>query len=222
MKTKFDFHPMLNFLDDLSRHNHKAWFEANRPAYELARHTFEGFIDSLIDEFRASDNLQSLSARDCVSRIHRDIRFSKDKSPYHTNLTAIIAPGGRKYMLQGYYVSIGSRGNSLVAGGLYMPSPEELSRFRQVVDRDAAPLKRIAKNKAFVEQFGEIQGEKLKTSPKGYDRAHPEIELLRLKQVIVMHHYSDQEVLAENFPEKAITACRAMKPFLVFLNDILQ
>ena len=103
-----------------------------------------------------------------------------------------------------------------------MPSPQQLERFRQAVDQHAATLKRITGEKAFVEQFGKIEGEHLKTAPKGYDRTHPEIELLQLKQVTVLHHLSDREILAGDFPEKAVAVCRAMKPFLNYLDEVLQ
>jgi uncharacterized protein (TIGR02453 family) len=222
MKSTFNFHPILNFLGELSQHNSRDWFEMNRPAYEVARDTFAGFIDYLVDELRASENLQGLSAKDCVLRIYRDIRFSKDKSPYNTHFSAIIAPGGKKSILQGYYVSIGPQGRSLIAGGLHMPTPEQLSLFRQAVARDAAAFKVITNNKVFVEQFGKIEGERLKTAPKGYDRAHPEIELLKLKGVTALHYFPDREVLAGDFLDRAVIVCRAMKPFLDYLNGILQ
>ena len=221
MPATFTFLPILNFLDDLSRNNAKAWFDTHRADYEAARRIFIDFIDTLIDEFRISDHLQALSSKDCVTRIYRDIRFTRDKSPYHTNFSAIIAPGGKKSPEQGYYVSIQPHGQSMIAGGLYMPSPQQLERFRQTIDRHAAAFKRITGAKAFVEQFGKIEGERLKTAPKGYDRAHPEIELLQLKQVTAVHHVSDQEVLAGDFPEKAIVVCRAMKPFVDYLNELL-
>ena len=222
MPTKFNFLPILNFLDNLSRNNAKAWFDANRPDYDSARKIFNDFIDYLIDEFRLSDNLQALSSKDCVTRIYRDIRFSRDKSPYHTNFSAIIAPGGKKSPDQGYYVSIQPHDQTIIAGGLYLPSPQQLERFRQAVDRHAATLKRITSEPAFLEQFGKIEGERLKTAPKGYDRSHPENGLLQLKQVTVLHHVSDQEVLAGDFPEKVGIACRAMKPFLNYLEELLQ
>ncbi len=218
----FNFTAVLGFLDELSRHNSRDWFEENRPVYESARVTFEGFIDHLIDVFRSSDQLQGLSARECVTRIHRDLRFSKDKTPYNTSFSAIIAPCGKKSSLQGYYVSIAPRGRTLIAGGLHMPTPEQLSRFRQAIDRDATSFKVITGKKAFIQQFGKIAGERLKTAPKGYDRAHPEIELLQLKEVTVLHYFADQEVLAGDFPEKAVTVCRAMRPFLDYLNEVLQ
>ena len=222
METTLNLGPILSFLDDLSKHNNKAWFDKNRPAYEDARGTFERFINYLIDELRASDHLQGLSAKECVSRINRDIRFSKDKSPYKTNLGATIAPGGRKATRLGCHISVGPQGQSLVAGGLYMPTPEQLTRFRQAIDKEAAGFKKITRAKAFVEYLGTIEGEKLKTAPQGYDRAHPEIELLQLKQVTVVHHFSDKEVLARDFPSQALTVCRAMKPFLDYLNGVLQ
>jgi uncharacterized protein (TIGR02453 family) len=222
MPATFNFSPILNFLDNLSQNNVKAWFDSNRAEYESAREIFNQFVDTLIDEQRASDNLQGLTAKECVTRIYRDIRFTRDKSPYHTNFSAIIAPGGKKSPEQGYYVSIQPHDQTLVAGGLYMPSPEQLERFRQAIDQHAATFKRITVNKDFIEQFGKIEGERLKTAPKGYDRAHPEIDLLQLKQVTVLHHFSDEQVLAGDFLEKAVAVCRAMKPFLNYLDGILQ
>jgi len=103
-----------------------------------------------------------------------------------------------------------------------MPDPQQLERFRQAIDQDAAEFKDITGNPAFVEQFGKIEGERLKTAPKGYDRAHPEIELLQLKQVTAVHHMSDKEVLAGDFPEKVVAVCRAMKPLVDYLNDVIQ
>ena len=222
MPATLNLLPILNFLDNLSQNNYKAWFDTHRTDYETARDIFNQFVDYLIDELRTSDNLQGLTAKECVARIYRDIRFTRDKSPYHTNFSAIIAPGGKKSPEQGYYVSLQPHGQSLVAGGLYMPSPEQLDRFRQAIDQHAGEFKAITGNPAFVEQFGKIEGERLKTAPKGYDRAHPEVNLLRLKQVTALHHFSDQTVLAGDFPEKAVIVCKVMEPFLNYLDEVLQ
>ena len=222
MPATFNLLPILNFLDNLCQNNYKTWFDTNRADYESARSIFNGFIDYLIDELRTSDNLQGLSAKECVARIYRDIRFSRDKSPYHTNFSAIVAPGGRKSVTHGYYVSLQPHGQSLVAGGLYMLSSQQLNRFRQAIDQHAGKFKAITGNPAFVEQFGKVDGERLKTAPKGYDRAHPEIDLLQLKQVTVLHHFTDQQVLAGDFSEKVLTACRVMKPFVDYLSEVIQ
>jgi uncharacterized protein (TIGR02453 family) len=221
METPLNLRPILSFLEDLSTHNNKVWFDEHRPAYETARDTFEQFVDVLIDHLRASDQLQGVSAKDCVARINRDIRFSKDKSPYKTNFGATIAPGGRKATRLGYHISLAPQAQSLVAGGLYMPTPEQLTRFREAIDKQPEGFKKLTRAKAFVEAFGAIGGERLKTAPQGYDRAHPEIELLQLKQVVVVHHFSDAEVLAHDFPRQVVAVCRAMKPFLDYLNGIL-
>jgi uncharacterized protein (TIGR02453 family) len=221
MVTNPDMKQILVFLDGLSQNNQKTWFEGHRADYQTARTTFEQFIDSLIDEFRAPDHLEGLSARDCMPRIYRDIRFSKDKSPYKTNLGALIGPGGWRGARLGYYVSVEPHGHSMVAGGLYDPMPEQLEQFRRTIARDARAFKRVTQHKGFVTAFGEVQGDRLKTAPKGYDRAHPEIALLQLKQITAYHSFSDEAVLANDFREQVIYACRVLRPFLDVLNDIV-
>jgi uncharacterized protein (TIGR02453 family) len=222
MAMPLDLGLILRFLTELSQHNQKAWFDENRPAYETARDTFYLLINDLIDEFRASDHLLGISARECVARIYRDIRFSKDKSPYKTNLAAMIAPGGWKPTRLGYYLSIQPQAQSLIAGGLYDPTPEQLNRFREAMARDASTFNQLTSALDFVEVFGKVEGEQLKTAPRGYDPAHPEIALLRLKQITAIHRFSDQEILASDYEGKVIAACRAMKPFLDYLNDIVS
>ena len=222
MGTHLNMQQVLAFLDGLSKNNNKAWFEQHRPDYQEARSTYEQFINDLIDEFRVSDQLEGLSARDCMPRIYRDIRFSKDKSPYKTNLGAIIAPGGWKGDRLGYYVSVEPHARSLVAGGLYDPTPEQLERFRQAIARRPEAFKRVTQRKDFVAAFGLVQGDRLKTAPKGYDRAHPEIALLQLKQITAYHHFTDEAVLRDDFREVVISGCRALRPFLVILEEMLQ
>ena len=211
----------LEFLDALSAHNHKAWFEAHRAEYTAARDVFFQFIDRLIDEVRVADQLGGLMAPACTARIHRDIRFSKDKSPYNTNFSAMIAPGGWHGAQLGYYVGLGPRGQSLVAGGLYRPTPAQLARFREAVAEDAAPFTRLTRAKAFVGAFGAVAGERLKTAPQGYDRDHPAIALLQLKQVLAMRAFTDAEVLAPDFAARVLSTCRAMRPFLNYLTGLL-
>jgi uncharacterized protein (TIGR02453 family) len=213
----------LDFLAELRNHNEKAWFDQNRPAYEAARGAFEALVDDLISEFREIDNLQDLSAKDCIFRINRDLRFTKDKSPYKTNLAALIAPGGRKSStLKGYYLSIEPQGHSMIAGGLYDPSTVQLNRFRHAIARDAGEFKEIVGKPSFKELFGNVQGESLKTAPQGYDPSHPEIDLLRLKQITVLRHFSDAEVIDQDFAGRLFEMCREMKPFLAYLDGVIS
>jgi uncharacterized protein (TIGR02453 family) len=224
MPTQPDLEPVLRFLSELSQNNHKAWFDQHRPDYETARGAFERLVNGLIDEFRVSDGLQSLAARECMPRINRDIRFSKDKSPYKTNLAAYIAPGGWKSVMSahsGYYLSIEPGGRSMLAGGMHMPTPEQLNRFRQEIDRDASEFKALANSPDFAAVFGAVGGERLKTAPQGYDRSHPEIALLQLKQVTVTHSFTDPQILAGDFAARAASVCRAMRPFLDYLDSLM-
>ncbi len=218
---KVNLEPILNFLSDLSKNNNKTWFDQNRQDYDTARAAFDNFINSLIDEFRVSDDLQDLTAKDCISRIYRDIRFSKDKTPYHTHIWATIAPGGKKMTRMGYHMAVQPMGRSILAGGMWEPSSEQLAKFRQAIDQHAAEFKKVANAKALVDYFVGIKGEKLKTAPQGYDRSHPEIELLQYKQVVVMHTFTDQEVLADDFLDLVVAGCKAMRPFLDYLEGIL-
>jgi uncharacterized protein (TIGR02453 family) len=217
-----DLKPVLDFLSELKGHNNKAWFEENRAAYDTARTHFENFVDQLIIQYEAVEDLGGITAKDCIMRIYRDTRFSKDKSPYKTNMGATIAPGGKKSAGLGYHLHMQPHDETLIAGGLYMPSPEQLARFRMAIDQDAAPFKAITEDKEFKKYFGMPEGEKVKTVPQGYTRDHPEIELLRFKQVVVVHRLSDEMVLSPRFNTHVIKTFTAMKPFLDYLNAILK
>jgi uncharacterized protein (TIGR02453 family) len=222
MKTTIDLKPTLNFLRQLQKNNNKPWFDQHRAAYETARGSFEELVNVLIDELSRYENLAGVSAKDCMFRINRDVRFSRDKSPYKTNMGASIAPGGRKAQTMGYYIHIAPHDESMLAGGLHMPMPAQLAKFRQAVDRDAREFKKITSSKSFVQYFGKIEGDKLSTAPQGYPRDHPQIELLKLKQVVTAHHLSDEQVLSPDLANHTIKAFKAMKPFLDYLNIILQ
>jgi uncharacterized protein (TIGR02453 family) len=217
-----DLKSVLDFLSGLKEHNHKSWFEEHRADYELARARFESFVNQLIREYSGVEDLGGITAKDCVMRIYRDTRFSKDKSPYKTSMGATLAPGGKKSSRLGYHLHIQPQDQSLIAGGLYMPSSEQLARFRKAIDQDAAPFKTILQEKEFRKYFGMLEGEKVKTAPQGYSGEHPEIELLRFKQAVVVHRLSDETVLSPRFGTHTKKVFTAMKPFLDYLNMILQ
>lgn len=217
-----DLRPTLEFLRDLKQCNNKTWFDLNRPAYEIARARFENFVDQLIMKYSAVEDLGAITAKDCVMRIYRDTRFSKDKSPYKTNMSATIAPGGKNSPSLGYYLHLQPNNETFVAGGLYIPTPDQLAKFRGVIDQNAAPFKRIITDKDFTRNFGALEGDKVKTAPQGYGRDHPEIELLRFKQVVVVRRFSDEMVLSPKFGAQVIKTFSAMRPFLNYLNAILK
>ncbi len=210
----------LDFLRGLRDNNSKQWFEEHRADYEAAREAFVDLVTELIHRFGAVDDLGGVSPRECIFRINRDLRFSKDKTPYKTAMSALLGRGGRKSMSSGrsYYFHIEPDGKSLLAGGLYEPAPAELSALRQVLAKDARPLKKIIGGSEFVRLFGSLSGESLKTAPQGCDKDHPEILLLRRKQFYASCSLDDPLVLSDALMPHALEAFAAMKPLLVYLE----
>src|SRR3990170_3121233 len=220
MGVRIDLKPALEFLKGLKRNNNRAWFQAHRADFDNASQAFEDFVAAVIDELAPTEGLRGISPKDCIFRIHRDVRFSKDKTPYKTHMGAYIAPGGRKSMAVGYYIQISPDGGSIIAGELHEPDPKRLAKFRQAIERDPRPFKKIVGAKAFREYFGEVEGEKLATAPRGYSRDHPEIELLRMKQITVYHRIPDRQLLAPGLVKETVKGFKLMKPFLVYLDSI--
>jgi uncharacterized protein (TIGR02453 family) len=168
----------------------------------------------------ARNPLGAISPKDCIFRLNRDLRFSKDKSPYKTYMSAYIAPGGRKSRRLGYYVHIQPGDHSILGGGLHEPDPGTIAKWCNAIDRDPRPFKAIIAASSFKRYFGEVQGERVKTAPKGYARDHPEIELLRLKQITASRPLLDKEILAPDLLQETLKTFKAMKPFLEVLEDL--
>ena len=221
MSNELDLKPVFDFLNGLQKNNNRIWFEKNRSDYENAKATFESFVDELIVGFGKIEDLKGVTAKDCIMRIYRDVRFSKDKSPYRTNMGAMIASGGKKSARLGYYLHLAPHNESMMAGGLYQAETGQLNKFRSAIDRNAQPFKAIINDKKFRQYFGTLDGEKLKTAPQGYDRDHPEIELLRLKQIVAIHHVSDEKVFSPRFSAHVLDTFTVMKPFLDYLNSVI-
>jgi uncharacterized protein (TIGR02453 family) len=210
---------ILNFLKELEQNNHREWMDAHRDWYEESREAFTGLVTYLLGEISTFDEgLSGLRPKDCMFRINRDIRFSKDKSPYKNNFGAYMSEGGKKSVNAGYYLHLQPHGESFIGGGVYHPEREELNKIRQEVDYNPGELKKIVSRPDFRKYFGEIQGEKLKRAPKGYEPDHPNIELLKLKDFVVIHKLTDAEVAHEDFPRQAVSMFRTMEPFLRYLN----
>lgn len=212
----------LAFLAELKENNNKEWFDANRKRYEAVKKDIKENVQQLITGIAGFEPaIAAIKPKDCVFRINRDIRFSKDKSPYKTNLGAYISRGGKKSPHAGYYFHL-EPGNCFLAGGMYGPESSVLNAVRQEIDYNTDEFKAIINSKEFKKLFGEIHGEQLKTAPKGYSKDHPEIELLRYKSYLMVHNISDKDVLNKNFTDKAVSVFEAMKPMNEFLNRVLD
>lgn len=212
--------PSLDFLRSLRANNTREWFQANEAAYKTARGAFEDFLRELIARFDAVDDIGALDVSEAVYRIHRDVRFSADKTPYKTTMSAYIAKGGRKTTGRGYYFQI-APDDSMIAGGMYELMPDELARVRAALAADSAPLRAIIAAPDFVRYFGELGGEKVKTAPKGYSKDHPDLDLLRHKSFLATHPITDDQVTDPDFIDHALAVCKAIKPLAVYLHEIV-
>jgi uncharacterized protein (TIGR02453 family) len=209
----------FDFLAKLKKNNSKEWFDKNRSEYETARDNYKEFIAELIAGITKFDPaVRALEPKHCMFRINRDIRFSNDKTPYKVNMGASIAPGGKKSTEAGYYIHI-QPGASFLAGGVWQPEPPQLSAIRQEIDYNTPEFKKILGKKDFKKYFTALSEEdKVKTTPKGYDKSHPEIESLKLKSFIMVHDLKDKDVLSKDFLKYCSDVFKAMYPMNIFLR----
>ena len=214
---------LLDFLKDLKDNNNREWFQANKPRYEKARRTFETFVDDLIPRIREIDpQIDMITAKDCVFRIYRDVRFSSDKSPYKPNMGAYIARGGKNSQMAGYYVHF-EPGGCFLAGGLYMPQPEILRRLREEIYFQPEEFKKIILDKEFLNCFGMIEDSgKMKNPPKGFSKDFPDIELLKYRSYAVMHNVSDEITLRNDYLEYSAKVFGLLYPLNVYFNRLFR
>jgi uncharacterized protein (TIGR02453 family) len=209
----------LDFMRDLKSNNAREWFAQNKEAYQTELGFVEAFADALLNNISTHDIIETPTGKKSLHRIYRDTRFSKDKTPFKTNWSGGFRRA-TKYRRGGYYYHF-EPGNSFVLGGFWGPNPLDLKRIRDDIAFDATPLRDILNSVTFIDTFGKLQGEQLKTSPKGYDPAHEAIDLLRYKQFLIMRRFSDQEVLSDNFFLEVCQAFRNMRPFFDYMSEVL-
>jgi len=208
----------LQFLADLKDNNNREWFEVNRKRYETAKKDVEHLTQALLLEVaKYQEGVADLPPKKCIFRIHRDVRFSKNKAPYKTNMGLHIVKDGKKSGNAGFYLHI-EPNNCFLGGGMYMPPSPTLKKIRQEIDYNTAEFRAILAEKNFCENYGKLGGSQLKTAPKGYPRDHPAIDLLRHKDFVAMKSIDDDTLLAEDFVTWAAEAFKAMKPLNDFLN----
>ena len=212
----------LHFLTQLSQNNNKPWFEANKEPFEAAKKDFEAFITELLGNLATFEpGFREQKAKDCVFRIYRDVRFSKDKTPYKPNFGAYLSKGGKKFIGAGYYLHI-EPGKSFAGGGLWMPEAPLLKAIRQEVDYNFKEFKSIIENKNFNKLFSKIEGEQLKNIPKGYEIDNPASDYLKMKSFTVMYHLNDEDLLDKNAINDCFNTFKTMKSFIDFLNKSLD
>lgn len=217
--------PTLKFLKDLSKNNHKPWFDEHRTTYEKAKSDFSSLINALLEKLSGEDDtLTGLTAKSCMFRINRDVRFSRNKEPYKTNFGASMNRGGKKSVFAGYYFHL-EPGASFIGGGCWMPAPPELGKIRQEIDYNFGDFQKIIGSPAFKKHYGSLQQDgdlKLQRVPKGYESDNPAAEYLKLKSFIAMKPVTDKDLLSPDLLNNALNAYKALKPLIQFLNQGLS
>ena len=212
----------LNFLTELEQNNNRDWFTKNKEKYVEAKQEFEFFVELLIPKIKEIDKeIDVFHAKECLFRIYRDVRFSKDKRPYKTNFGAYIAKGGRKSQLAGYYFHLEPNA-SFIGGGIYMPQSKELKAIRTDIFENPAHFKEIINNKEFKKYFPEIYGEKLKTAPRGFPKDFEDIDLLRHKSYAGVHKLDNSIYKSDTIIDYFMKVFKIQYTFNQFLNETIK
>ncbi|HVT85101.1 MAG TPA: DUF2461 domain-containing protein [Chitinophagaceae bacterium] len=214
----------LKFLKDLKKNNIKPWFDVHRKEYESAKEDFSAFVQAVIDKHGKKDKtISQLKAKDCMFRINRDVRFSKDKSPYKTNMGAYINRGGKKSIFGGYYFHC-EPGESFMGGGLWMPMPPELNKVRQEIDYNLQEFKKIIGSKKFKSIYKDLSRSEenvLSRVPKGYEPTNPAADFLKMKSFVALTNLKDSDLTSKNLISKTVEAFEALQPLVEFINEAI-
>jgi len=214
----------LQFLEDLKANNNRDWFLANKKRYDAYKADYHKLISDLLEVMKPLDaSLELLEVKHCTFRINRDIRFSKDKSPYKTHMGIWLPCGSRSSESSGYYLQI-DKENSFVGGGMYCPMPEQLQKIRKEINFFHEDLVSIIMEKSFKSTYGNLSRDEnttLKNPPRGFDKEHPAIEFLKLKSFTAIQKFDVTEATQKDFVAKISQKMKALKPLNDYINRAL-
>ena len=206
----------LQYLKNLKKNNNRDWFAATKPAFKDAQDNAKAMYASIRENLEKHDEIDRFK----LYRIYRDVRFSKDKTPYQPHFAGSFSRKG-KHLRGGYYLRI-RPGESFLAGGFWEPNKEDLYRIRKEIELDDTEFREILANKKFVKHFGgKFEGSELKTAPRGFDKEHKAIDLIKKKGFIAVRNFTDKEVLAPNFLEEVDASYKTLRPFFNLMSDVL-
>lgn len=215
----------LIFLDDLIANNNTDWMHDNKKRYEDYKKAYHNFIASVLAEMKPLDSkLEPLEVKNCTFRINRDIRFSKDKSPYKTNMGVWLSQNKNRKNAPGYYIHY-EKGNCFIAGGVWCPEPNELKLIRKEIEFFHDDLEKIVSDKTFKKEFNQLDREDnnvLKKAPKDFDPNHPAIEFLKLKSFTASEKIDEKLFTQPDFSSKIAQKLIALKPMNDFLSRALE
>lgn len=212
----------ISFLKTLKKNNNKSWFDNNREKYLDAKNNFEEFVGSLLSKMILFDeDLKDLIPKNCTFRINRDIRFSKNKTPYKISLSASFNKGGKKSIYAGYYFHLQPGENSFVGGGLWRPEPVELRKLRQEIDYCFPEFKKIIGAASFKKVYGGLEqddNQMLVNVPKGYEKDNPASDFLRMKSFVATKNIADVDLNNPALTNQVIQSFKALLPLIKFIN----
>jgi len=206
---------ILDFLTVLKNNNSREWFNEHKPEFQVEQQKAKEFYSALEEQLKSHDEIDKFK----LFRIYRDVRFSKDKTPYKPHFAGSFSRATNR-LRGGYYLRI-RPGESFLAGGFWEPNKEDLLRIRKEFEMDTTEIRSIITNKTFVKYFEKLIGNSLKTAPRGFDKEHPDMDLIRMKQFIVVRNFTDEEVLAPSFFEEITQSYKAMRPYFDYMSDVL-
>lgn len=212
----------LKFLDDLKKNNNRDWFQSQKVRYDSYKKEYYQLVQDFLDNMKSKDeSLRNLEVKNCVFRVNRDIRFTKDKSPYKTQMGIWMSPGTKNTNLAGYYIHI-EKGASFIAAGVYSPENDDLKKIRKEIAFFYDELETIVNNKKFKDAFGELdRNNSLKNAPKDFEKDHPAIEFLKLKSFTASEKTDDKLLSDPDFVKKISEKLILLKPLMQFLNRAL-
>jgi uncharacterized protein (TIGR02453 family) len=219
MKTVVINNSTLKFLSDISENNNRDWFQTNKHFYLEAQENMHSFINNLILEINKHDQLEIRSAKKSLHRIYSDMRFSKDKLPYRAKFDFGLKRSGKERR-GGYYMNI-KPGNSYLACGFFAPNPEDLKKIRLDIAENHSQWFALLQSEAIKSNFGHLQGNTVLTAPRGFQKDHMAIELIRHKQFYFRHDFTDQEVLSSDFMTKLNSTYQSVRPFFDYMSELL-
>ena len=206
---------IFRFFNKLEQNNNREWFEQQKPEFKAMETKVKQFGEALKDQLNQHDSIDRFK----LFRVYRDVRFSKDKTPYKTHFGLTWHRTKPQYR-GGYYLQL-KPNDIFLACGFWDPNPADLKRIRQEIDMDGDEYRDIINEPNFKRIWGELQGDSVKTAPKGYAKDHPNIDLLRYKQHIFMLRYTEEDVVAANFLDRLDTALQAVRPFVDYMSALL-
>jgi uncharacterized protein (TIGR02453 family) len=216
----------VSFLKELKKNNNKPWFDNHREKYLSAKIDFENFIGKLLTATSGFDtDIKELQVKNCTFRINRDIRFSKDKTPYKVNMGASLNRGGKKSIFAGYYFHLEPGGKSFAGGGLWMPTAPELKKLRQEIDYCFPEFKKIMDSSSFKTQYPGLEmneGQMLVNVPKGYDKENPAASFLKLKSFVATKNIPDTLLTGLALIKEVTLAFKALMPLVKFMNRSME